>query len=175
MCRSKKDGKKGGGHRMGTRSKWHEARIIRAARSARRRQREFAFEEYEQAAEDAEYEVQEDFSVYMEEMYQDFEDYQNRQFDWKDSFDDCDYEYGYMEGRYDSEYGWESDAYPFAGDDYPTMDPPTEVFQAIDRAVRRHGVVVVRAMAHVLAAALDVPKHEVTRCIDLTREGYINR
>jgi hypothetical protein len=169
MCRSKKDGKHGAGHKA-ARNKIRMVNFVREGRLNRRAWKEQAFDDLI-----AEQELLPEEQQALDDMYQDFLDYQNGQFDWEDSFYDHDYEYGYMDGHFDSNYGWEEDdrdLYAFAGH-YP-MDPDTRLFEAIDRAVRRHGVAAVHKQANILAAAFDVSAHEVIRCISLTREGYIN-
>lgn len=165
MCRSKKDGRKGGGH-LGIRSKWREAKDRRRARTQRHAAREVILREFEDAAQAAEAELQQDyFDSWTEED----------EWSWTDNLVEPDYDHELYEHDYESHFG------PFrddmlAPDYHDEPEPKTiDLFLAVDRAVRRHGEEKVRREASVLAAALDVPTWEVLTCINYTREGYIRR
>ncbi len=63
----------------------------------------------------------------------------------------------------------------FEADTEHDPSPSTDIFMAVDRAVRRHGISEVRRNAQILAAALNVPGWEILQCINLTSAGYIQR
>jgi hypothetical protein len=49
-----------------------------------------------------------------------------------------------------------------------------DIFEAVDRAVRCHGLEATRKQAHLLASAFNVSVWEIEDCIKHTRAGYIN-
>jgi hypothetical protein len=53
--------------------------------------------------------------------------------------------------------------------------PSTELFFAVDRAVRRHGLTATHAQAFFIATLFETSADEVCRCINLTPAGYIRR
>jgi hypothetical protein len=146
MCRSKKDGRKQGGHSRGkSLPKWQQAKAIRRARIERRNGLSFATWEHEQEMAALEQEIMRDFTE-----------------QWEDDWSWTDYEPDYEDDWHGAD--WH---------DY--TEPGAEVFLAVDRAVRRHGTRYVRDNISLLAAALDVPSWEIEACINFTPEGYIRR
>lgn len=106
-----------------------------------------------------------------EELRQELEDwfYNEEEFDLQeeleDHFDELHrdwYEYELEDNRYEVE--------PRSFDRELDFD----IFTAVDRAVRRHGLENTRKQAHLLAAAFDVSVWEIEDCIKHTRAGYIN-
>lgn len=168
MCRSKKDGRKGGAHRMGTRSKWHEAKLRRRARIERRNGLSFAVWEHEQEMAALETEIREEFLAQYELEVNSWEwtqDYLSWQDNLLPSYED----------QLHFEYDWDryEDDFHFWDDPPREQEPQTHIFEAVDRAVRRYGVEAVRYQAHMLAATLDCTSWEIERAVKLTREGYI--
>jgi GNAT superfamily N-acetyltransferase len=165
MCRSKKDGRKGGGH-QGTRSKWREAKDRRRARTARHAARELILREFEDAAQAAESELQQDyFDSWAEED----------DWSWTDNLIEpaSPYDDDWVGVDWASGQDWTA----WIASDYGEKPEPrdSELFLAVDRAVRRHGLEKTRQQAHILAAALDVSVWEIEACLNYTREGYIRR
>jgi hypothetical protein len=172
MARSKKDGRQGAGHRA--LRKWQKTSARRRAQRNRRRNIEMALSENLAEIEaDMLLDMQEQAALYNEDQGW---DWVNDYLDWQGlndaQYSDEDLEYGHYdpydqyrnedyEGLYDREWPDQYDVMP-------------DIFQAVDRAVRRHGVEHVRKQASMLAAALDVSGYEIQRCISLTSAGYIN-
>jgi hypothetical protein len=169
MARSKKDGRQGAGHRL--QRKWQKTSARRRA-AARKAARESAMAEYEADQRALDAELVREFEQQMEEDGWDWvNDYQ----DWRGlndaMYSDEDIEYGH----YDPYDQYRNEDYEGIYDrDWPDQYPVVDVFQAVDRAVRRHGVEAARKQAHMLAAALDVPVWAIESNIRLTRAGYIN-
>jgi hypothetical protein len=83
--------------------------------------------------------------------------------DWQEQDDDPDG--WYQEDSWDRDDGW---------DEASEARLDFNIFAAVDRAVRRHGLETVRKTAHLLASAFDVSVWEIEDCIKHTRAGYIN-
>lgn len=160
MARSKKDGRQGAGHR-----KWKLLTHRRTAQRSRRQQLEAELTlSREEEAENTKESWQELESTF-QEYYEDF-------LGWNDRDPDDSWEYDYSSDSYSNQY-IDTVIYPedkYAGE----PEPPFTVFLAVDRAVRQHGINLVREQAHILAAALDVSVFEIFTCIRHTRAGYIH-
>lgn len=166
MCRSKKDGRQGGGHRQGTRSKWREAKEVRRARIERRNGLSFAVWEHEQ-----------EMAALEQEIAAEFADQWQEDWSWTDNLIEPDYGYDdeYYEGGFLSRVQWPYEDLPAPGYDDEPEPRDLDLFLAVDRAVRLQGIEAVRKGASLLAAALNVAAWEVLTCINYTREGYIRR
>lgn len=165
MSRSKKDGRKGGSHRTGTRSKWLEAKAVRRARIERRNGLSFAVWEHEQEMDALEREL---VAAFEEQCQEDQWDWTKDYHDWRDELDlQYDPLDDWSDSRYDFDYDYDEKSFQ--------SEVVFDTFQAVDRAVRRHGVDETMKQASLLAAALDTPVWDVIQCINLTRAGYIRR
>lgn len=170
MSRSKKDGRKRGAHHTGTRSKWHEAKARRQARTIRHRNQLLGAIEYEAEAAEIAAEL-------WKEVWDEYDADANR-WEWTENYlawqdsglqtSESDYDEFYLYEGYNENYQLEDNFW-----DDPPAEPQIDIFQAVDRAVRRHGAEAVRNQAHLLAAALGVSLWEIERAVKLTRDGYI--
>jgi hypothetical protein len=160
MARSKKDGRARGGHKL---RKWQQMNCRRREQRARALAR--AVDEFEVEQTELDIELTQELEL-LEEA------------DWFHEWQDWDEGEGW--GDFDAELYDHLGSLNFMFDPFgfhheeAEPEPAFDVFQAVDRAVRRHGIDEARHRAPLLATVLDVSVWEINRCLKLTRAGYCN-
>jgi hypothetical protein len=159
MCRSKKDGRKQGGHSRGkSLPKWQQAKAVRRARIERRNGLSYAVWEHEQ-----------EMAALEQEIMRDFTDQWEDDWSWTDNLIEPDYGYEWQDN-----YDYTDKEQHFWDDPIPEPDSSADVHLAVGRAVRRHGVQYVYDNIPLLAAALDVAAWQIEAAIRHT-PSFIGR
>lgn len=166
MARSKKDGKKRSGHKL---RKWRRLEFRRLTCRSKAIRQELRDSDEELSSLDWDL-----YQEYLERLNDQHEDYtgweQDVGFGHMYPDDDIDESYDYeLMDRYEDPYDWGEKTFDLV------ENPDLEVFLAVDRAVRRHGLEVVQQQASMIAALFNLPSWEIVRCLNLTKHGYIRR
>jgi hypothetical protein len=184
MSCSKKDGAKGGGHRRSQHTfkypKWRRNRDVRRERHSVEYHHNMLLGE-EIAEQQADFDLLKDYEEHWD-WEQDYIDWHaHDEGYWGAWPDEMNGEYDYITDRYagadvETRYNmFEDDWYDLDAELTESYNPHTDLFLAVDRAVRRYGVEETLQYSFMLATALDVSRQEIERCIRLTPAGYVRR
>ena len=175
MARSKKDGAARGGHRRGAEiPKWRRHRDVRRERHNVEFRRDSLLAGPSQADLKADRDLERDYAMANVDWEQDYHDWRKQDEDyWNGGYHDDDLDpdpydmYGSYDDGWDRSWGDES----WIGEENYGID--SELFLAIERVVRRHGLDKAYAQAYFIATMFDTTAEEVQRCLRLTSAGYI--